>query len=62
MRHFGKYTFFTEQERAADYRARVGNLSVQRTVTPEPQESMEESMEEWVERVKNQHNESTRGL
>jgi hypothetical protein len=51
MRHFGKYTFMTEQERAADYRARVGNLSIVRTVTPEPQESMEE----WVEKVKRQH-------
>jgi hypothetical protein len=51
MRHFGKYTFMTEEERAADYRARVGNLSVQRTVTPDQQESMEE----WVEKVKRQH-------
>jgi hypothetical protein len=58
MRHLGKYTFFTEQERAADYRARVGNLSAVRTVTPDPQEIMEE----WVERVKNQHNEGTRSL
>ena len=58
MRHFGKYTFFTEQERAADYRARVGNLLVQRTVTPEPQESMEK----WVEKVKRQHDEGTRSL
>jgi hypothetical protein len=51
MRHLGKYTFMTEQERAADYRARVGNLSAVRTVTPEPQESMEE----WVEKVKRQN-------
>ena len=48
---FGNHTFMTEQERAADYRARVGNLSVQRTVTPDPQESMDE----WVEKVKRQN-------
>jgi hypothetical protein len=51
MRHFGNYTFMTEAERAADYRARVGNLRVCRTVHPE----QKESIEQWVERVKGQN-------
>jgi hypothetical protein len=51
MRHFGAYTYMTEAERAADYRARVGNLRVWRTVHPE----QKESIEQWVERVKGQN-------
>jgi TRAP-type C4-dicarboxylate transport system substrate-binding protein len=51
MRHFGKYTYMTETKRAADYRARVGNLRVWRTVYPEPKESIEQ----WAERVKRQN-------
>jgi len=51
MRHFGKYTYMTEAERAADYRARVGNLRVWRTVYPE----LKESIEQWAERVKRQN-------
>jgi hypothetical protein len=51
MIRIGKYTFATEAERAADYRARVGELSVVRTVYPEPVESIDE----WAERVKHQN-------
>lgn len=51
MIHLGKYTFHSEAERAADYRSRVGGLSVAYTVYPEPRESIDE----WAERVKRQN-------
>jgi hypothetical protein len=53
MIRIGKYTFATEQDRAADYRARVGPLRRPRTNTVERPDDM--GVKAWLDWLRDEH-------